>query len=142
MFYNIFLEIMSFLERTFGYVGAIRIKDSADYVVGVLFGAFVLIWLMADFYLHVDIGEDLPPNVAIVKAGDGEEVRFYTNPQRIHEVVESFVGYIILRRLPHEDTIRFRNLKIITFVLTLIMALLFLTGVLMSFWDYLPRAGH
>ena len=64
MFYNVFFNIMGFLTSIFGYRGAFHIKDASCYLVGVSFGALVMIWLMANFYLNVDVADEevVPPS--------------------------------------------------------------------------------
>ena len=63
MFYNAFLHIMGTLTSIFGYRGALHIKDASCYLVGSSFGILVMIWLMADFYLNVDVADEnvVPP---------------------------------------------------------------------------------
>lgn len=134
--------MMNFLERTFVYEGAIRIKDSAGDVVGIIFGLFIALHLMGRFYLEVDMDTKMSGDMAITRAAHGEDKGFVANPQTRSEVVEVFFGYVFLKIFPARS-VNFRHLRAITYVVGLIMVtLLFLTGILMSFWNYLPIAGH
>ncbi|GAB6151612.1 hypothetical protein JCM17380_03620 [Desulfosporosinus burensis] len=115
MFYNAFLDIMGCLAQHFGYKCAIQIKDSFGYVVGGVFGALVMVWLMADFYLKVDVGdeEEVPPYSAIVRAGAGKKAKYYANPQNLTEVVEVFISYVFIKIFPKHKSLAYKNAKVI-----------------------------
>ena len=141
MLYSVFTSVMNFLERTLGYEVAIRIKDCADYVVGIIFGLFLALYIMGSFYLEVDLDTKMSRDIAITRAAHGEYKAFVANPRTPGEVVAVFFGYVFLKMFA-KKSIRFKELHAIIYAVGLIMALLFISGILLSMWDYLPKAGH
>ena len=141
MFYDEFLHIMDFFAGHFGYKGAVIFKNSFGHVVSSAFGALGMVWLAADFYLNVDVGDEdvVPPYSAIVKAGDGKKAKYYAKPQNLIEVVEVFFSYVYIRIFPKHKSLAYKNAKVLVTILGLIMLLIFTLEVLLAMWTYIPN---
>ena len=131
-------NIMQFLERTFGYDTAIKIKGFFDFSVGVILGALILLWLVGKFFMEVYHDDKLPKDIAIMWVGKGGVFKLVANPKNIIEAVEVFVGYIILK-IFRQKGIQLNKLRKITFIILVITLLIFFLGIVDSMYPYFPH---
>ena len=65
MIYRLFLSIMDFLTDTFGYIGALRIKDILDNLAWGIVFAMLLFWVMAHALLELYKSKTVEKEVAV-----------------------------------------------------------------------------
>jgi len=133
--------IMQFLERTFGYNTAIRIKDCFDFFDGVIFGALILLWLVGKFYMEVYRDDKLPKDVAIMWVEKSGVLGLASNPKSVVETVEVFIGYLVLK-IFRKKSLQLKKLRVITAILLISTLLIFLIGMVESMYPYFPHDGH
>jgi len=132
---------MQFLERTFGYNTAIKIKDYFDFIDGVILGALILLWLVGKFFMEVYRDDKLPKDIAIMWVEKAGVLGIASNPKSIVEAVEVFIGYLLLK-IFREKSFHFKRLRLITAILLIITLLIFLVGMVESMYPYFPHDGH
>ena len=139
MLYHLFVNSMNFLDQTLGYVWAIRIKLLIVLLAGIVIGTYISVWIIADFFLKVEINKVLSSKVAIMGPVE-KNPKYTTNPKDITEAVEIVVGFILLKIFRMKD-ILFRNLRLILLVYALFAIILVFFAFLLSWWVYLPPSG-
>jgi len=90
-------SVMQFLERTFGYDTAIKMKESFDFIDGVIFGALILLWLIGKFFMEVSRDDKLSEDIAIMWVEKDGVLGIVANPKNVVEAVEVFIGYLFLK---------------------------------------------
>lgn len=138
MIYQLFLRIMDFLTNTFGYIGALRIKDILDNLTWSFVLAILLLWVISDIVMHIYRSTTVEDEVAIQEVEFEGVKSLQFNPKSKWGVIESFLGYKLIRLFPTE-TIRFKTLKPIRVIIFTIMIILLMLGIFLSIWDYFPN---
>ena len=85
-------SVMQFLERTFGYGAAIKIKDFFDFIDGMILGALILIWLLGKFFMEVTRDKKFNGDIAIMWVEKDGVLGIVANPKNVVEGVEVFIG--------------------------------------------------
>jgi hypothetical protein len=129
---------MNYLTYHFGYLYALVIKDSLDDIGGIMLGMLILIWVGADFILHIRYSPSLDPEIAITKFRSPEGRAYYMiNPKTRGHAIGAFMGYLLLF-FAKEGKLKVRTVKYWTVIIGTLMILVFLLGIFLSLWHYLP----
>ncbi|WP_088225254.1 hypothetical protein [Desulfosporosinus sp. FKB] len=134
-------SIMQFLEHTFGYDTAFKIKDSFDFSDGVILGALIMLWLMGKFFMDVSRDSKLPEDIAIMWVEKEGILGLVANPKNVFEAVEVFIGYLILK-IFRQRGLRLKRLRLITAIILIITLVIFFLGMIDSMYPYFPHDGH
>lgn len=137
--HNIFLSIMDTLTSFFGYHIALRVKDIMDNLAWALVTLIFTLIAVSHAVLHIRRSPDVEEEVAIQKVEHYMQIK--VNQKSAWEVVESLIGYEILRFSPN-TSIRFSTVKAIRIILLTIMIVFIVIGLLLSMWDYFPSQLH
>lgn len=136
-------SVMKFLERTFGYDTAIKIKDSFDFIDGVIFGTLILLPLIGKFFLEVWRDDKLTEDIAIMRVEKAGVLKIAVNPKSVFEAVEVFIGYLILKTFRQKNIqLKKLPLRIITVIILILTLLIFFIGIAASMYSYFPHDGH
>ncbi len=133
--------IMQFLERTFGYNTAIIIKDSFDFIDGVILGALILLWLVGKFFMEVTRDKKFNGDIAIMWVEKDGVLGIVANPKSVAEAVEVFIGYLILK-IFRKRSLHLRKLRLITAIILILTLLIFFVGMMDSMYPYFPHDGY
>ena len=136
MLYHFFIHVMDFLDITFGYVWAIRIKLILLLLTGGSITTITSALFTADFFLNVDKNPLISSKATIV-APTEDNPNYTSDPQNFKESLEVYVRYFFIRVF-HKSDIAIRNLRVIMFVYSLIILALIFFALLLSLWVYLP----
>ncbi|SPF55284.1 hypothetical protein SBF1_8120002 [Candidatus Desulfosporosinus infrequens] len=136
MLYHLFIRTMNFLNLSFGYEGAIRVKILSVLIAGAIIETFVSVWMTVDFFLNVRINPLLKPKAVLI-APTEDNPRYTTNPKNTKEAVEVFIRYQLIR-IFHKSDIAIGNLRLILLAYALLIFLLLFFAILLSWWVYLP----
>ena len=128
---------MDFLSSIFGYKGALGIKDFINFSNGIGVGGVIILHLMAQFYIQVDFDPNLRRDVALQRVSITPP-EFYTSATNFGEVAEAFLAFILMK-FSKEETMRFKKMRRISIVIKILGVSLFILGVLLSFYKYLPQ---
>jgi len=128
---------MDFLTNSFGYIGALRIKDILDNLAWSIVLTILLFWVMAHALLELYKSKTVEKEVAVQRVEFEGVKSLQMNPTSAWEAIEVFLGYIILKLSPTKD-IRFRTLKPLRVIILTIMIILLILGIFLSIWDYFP----
>jgi len=134
--YSIFLFMMRTLTHVFGYMGALKFKDAADFLIGTSIGCIFLSYLMSGFYREVDIDKKLRADKTIQRV-DFNPPAFSANPQNRIEVMESFFGYLRIRHTKKKCIMKKDSRRFSIFITVIFVILIFLEWVLIAY-DYFP----
>lgn len=141
MIYQLFLMIMNCLTYHFGYLHALIIKDTSDGVGGIVLGVLIIVLIFSDFIIHLRHTPNLDPEIAITKFRSPEGKAYYMiNPKTKGQAIGTFVGYLFLI-FAKDGSLKIRTVKYWTAILGILMLVVFLLGVLLSLWHYLPDGG-
>lgn len=125
--------IMSHLVNLFGFIVAVRIKDSLDILAGGVFFGIVVLWIAINAFIHLERYKDLDEDVAImVIERDGITV-YWVNPHTIGEGVEVIIGYYILKIFPYRR-LYYKRLRHISTILYIIGLIVIVFGLLIANW--------
>ena len=134
-------SVMQFLERTFGYGAAIKIKDFFDFIDGIILGALILLWLVGKFFMEVTRDKKFNGDIAIMWVEKDGVLGIVANPKNVVEVVEVFIGYLILK-IFRQKGLQLKKLRVITTIILIITLLIFFVGMVDSMYPYFPHDGH
>ena len=126
---------MNFFSSFLGYRGALKVKDSANFLVAFALGGLLMFYLMIQFYLQVDVDTELPKDVALQRTSFAPP-EFTTNPKDFGDAAEAFLAFIMMR-FSKAETMRFKKLHRISFYIKVIGAILLILGLFLTFYEYL-----
>ena len=130
---------MDNLTQMFGYRNALIIKDVVSALSNVILGMFLLIWFHSSFILNTFKSKHLDSEIAITKAEFEGREGMLMNPKTKGEAIRVQLGGFLLMLSPNKSIeFRTRTLKHLSRIVGTIMFFLFILGLLLSYWHYLP----